>query len=69
MMKAPDKLTYTEAISELKQILEEMQSENCDIDRLTKMTTRAASLIEECRRRLTATDAELQQILDRLTNV
>ncbi|MBD5200221.1 MAG: exodeoxyribonuclease VII small subunit [Bacteroides sp.] len=68
-MKAPDKLKYTEAIAELKQILEEMQSENCDIDRLTQMTTRAASLIEECRSRLTATDAELQQILDRLTNV
>ncbi|MDE6073921.1 MAG: exodeoxyribonuclease VII small subunit [Muribaculaceae bacterium] len=67
-MKAPDKLTYTEAVTELQQILEAMQSENCDIDRLTKMTARAAALIEECRRRLTATDTELQQILDRLNN-
>ncbi len=40
-----------------------MQSDQCDIDRLTSMTRRATDLIKECRKRLTATDAELKEIL------
>ncbi len=62
-MKQVSKLTYSEAIAELESILKAMQSDKCDIDRLTSMTRRATDLIKECRKRLTATDAELKEIL------
>lgn len=65
-MKAISKLTYTEAVSELEEILGKMQSADVDIDRLAEMTRRAAQLIAECRRRLTATDAELRQVLEQM---
>lgn len=56
-------LTYTQAINELEGILRLMQSDECDIDRLTALTRRATTLIAECRSRLTATDEELRAIL------
>lgn len=43
-----------------------MQSDACDIDLLTVYTRRATELLDECRRRLTTTDKELQSILANL---
>lgn len=62
-----DSLTYNQAIAEIEEILRNMQSDQCDIDRLAANTKRATELIDECRRRLTATDRELQAILATLT--
>lgn len=59
-------ITYREAVNELDAILREMQSENCDIDKLSAMTRRATDLIAECRNRLIATDEELRAILEKL---
>lgn len=56
-------LTYNQAVSELENILRNMQSDACDIDHLTALTRRATELLGECRRRLTATDDELSKIL------
>mgnify|MGYP001141974650 CR=1 FL=1 len=56
-------LTYNQAVAELDSILRTMQSDSCDIDRLTAYTRRASELLAECRRRLTATDEELKAIL------
>lgn len=60
-------ISYREAVNELDIILREMQSDNCDIDKLSAMTRRATELITECRNRLTATDEELRGILATLT--
>lgn len=62
-MKEPSELTYTQAITELEDILKKMQSDNSDIDSLAKLTRRATQLIAECKSRLVATDAELKEIL------
>lgn len=56
-------LSYKDAMAQLDRILAEMQSDNCDIDRLATYTRRATELITECRNRLTATDEELRAIL------
>lgn len=60
-------LTYNQAVGELESILRKMQSDDCDIDSLASMTRRAAELLAECRRRLTATDEELRAILATIT--
>lgn len=67
-MTPVNELTYTQAVSELEQILRTMQSDNCDIDSLAAHTRRATELIAECRKRLTATDSELRTILASLEN-
>lgn len=58
--------TYTEAVSELEAILQMMQGDKCDIDRLTDYTRRATELLTECRSRLTTTDEQLRSILSQL---
>ena len=63
-----DSITYNSAISELENILKMMQSDQCDVDRLTVFTRRATELITFCRNRLTATDEELRTILNELSN-
>lgn len=59
-------LPYEKALAELETILKEMQSDQCDIDKLASMTKRATELIAACRAKLTATEAELRQILSSL---
>ncbi len=56
-------LTYQQAITELEAILRTIQSDTCDIDKLTTLTRRATELLAECRSRLTTTETELRSIL------
>lgn len=66
--KPVKELSYSQAVGELEQILALMQSDRCDIDKLSAMTRRATELLTECRARLTATDQELRTILSQLEN-
>jgi exodeoxyribonuclease VII small subunit len=56
-------MTYSQALAELENILRTLQSDACDIDKLTVYTKRATELLRECRTRLTTTDQELRSIL------
>lgn len=68
MAKPVNEMTYTEAVTELEQILAYMQGDKCDIDKLSALTRRATELLKECKTRLTATDEELRGILSQLEN-
>ena len=61
-----NEFSYNDAISELEKILNELQSDKCDIDTMVNKTKRASELIKECRSRLVATEAELKSVLDSL---
>lgn len=56
-------LTYTQAITELENIMRQMQSDALEIDLLAVYTRRATELLGECRKRLTVTEEELKTIL------
>ena len=56
-------LSYNALVAELEGLVRRMQSDNCDIDLLTAYTRRAAELLRECRKRLTATEEEMRSIL------
>ena len=62
------KLTYAEASNELEQIVQKMQSPECNIDELSELTKRAKQLLDFCREKLTATDVEVKRILDSLSD-
>lgn len=62
----PEELTYAQALGELEKILAQLRSDACDVDTLAERTRRAATLLEFCRKRLTATESELEEILARL---
>ena len=56
-------LTYEQAYSELKQIAEDIDSENVSVDVLAEKVKRASELIELCQKRLKSTEKEINQII------
>lgn len=59
-------ISYGQALKELENILQKMQSPDCDIDSLSAMTTRALRLLKYCKDRLTKTDEEVRKCLAEL---
>lgn len=65
-MKNPDELTYDEAVTELKTILNSLQDETLSIDQLTDSIRRASELLESCNSRLTSTEKEVSSVIKKL---
>lgn len=58
--------TYAQLLAELEDIVGKLRSDSCDIDTLAARTTRATQLLETLRSRLSATEEELEKILESL---
>lgn len=65
-MEENNTMTYTQAVTELEELVKKMQNPECSIDNLSEYTKRAKELLDFCRAKLTATDQELKSILDSL---
>ncbi|MBR5029970.1 MAG: exodeoxyribonuclease VII small subunit [Muribaculaceae bacterium] len=63
-----EKMTYTQAITELEEIVKKMQSPECSIDNLSQYTTRSLQLLKVCKEKLTRTDEELKKVLDEMSD-
>lgn len=63
-MKPVKELTYSEAITELEEILARLKGQNVEIDKLAAEARRATEIIRECRTRLTGVAKELDEILE-----
>lgn len=61
-----DDLTFEEAFRELENIVKSLEDNTLTIDDITSRINRAAILITHCRQKLTATDLEVQKILNEL---
>ncbi|MDE6301512.1 MAG: exodeoxyribonuclease VII small subunit [Muribaculaceae bacterium] len=61
-------MSYSESLAELEKIVAELRSDSCDVDTLVARTTRAAELLDLCRKSLTATEDELRRVLETLQN-
>ena len=66
MKKKPS--TYSEAVTELEEIVKQMQSNECSIDNLSELTTRSLELLQFCKDKLTKTDEELKKIFANLND-
>ena len=61
-----EKITYTEAKKEIEKIVSLIESDELDVDQLTKYVKRASELVGFCKQKLIETDVELQKVLDEL---
>lgn len=66
MTNTEGEMTYTAAMQELEQIVAKMQRPDCDVDQLCAMTERSMKLIAFCKEKLTKTDKDLEQLLEKL---
>lgn len=58
--------SYKAAIDELQSILRKMESDQCDIDSLSALTTRALELLKFCKERLFKADKEVEKCLEEM---
>ena len=56
-------IAYEAAITEIQQILAEIENDKADIDTLGAKIKRAAELIALCKDKLTKVDAEIEKML------
>ena len=62
------KLTYKEAISEIEEILEKLESEELDVDELASRVKRVSQLLKFCKEKLSNTEKEIQGIIEEMEN-
>ena len=62
-MSGPEPATYADAMTELQQILAEVERDDADIDLLAAHVERGAELIEWCRTRVGAAQHRIDEIL------
>ena len=61
------KLTYTEAVAELEQILAELENNSeVNMDVISEKVKRASFLMEFCKKQLHELDEELEKMLEHL---
>ena len=65
MAKGKEK-TYTEAITELEEIVSKLQSNDCEIDKLREYTAKSVELLRICKDKLYNTDEELKKLLEEI---
>ncbi|KAB2871113.1 MAG: exodeoxyribonuclease VII small subunit [Bacteroidales bacterium] len=56
-------LKYSEAISEIEEIVAQIESNELDVDELTVKIKRVSDLIKFCRAKLRNTEEEVQKIM------
>lgn len=63
-----EELTYKTALSEIEGILAKLEKEELDVDELAEKVKRVSFLLKFCKEKLTATDNEIQQIIQEMGN-
>lgn len=58
--------SYTEALNELQNILDKIESGDMDVDVLTDEIKKASELIKLCKDKLYKTDAQIKKIIDEI---
>ena len=58
--------TYNEAITEIEEILQKIETGELDVDDLTDQVKRVAFLLETCKKKLKTTESEIQKVINGL---
>ena len=66
MENEQETLSYEQAYSELRQIIDRLENSDVNIDVLTKEIERAESLLDFCNKRLSQVQVDVQELTKRL---
>tara|TARA_B100000686_G_C16649151_1_gene894529 strand:- start:586 stop:813 length:228 start_codon:yes stop_codon:yes gene_type:complete len=59
-----NEISYSLALEELQEILNDLESDQVDIDELAKKVERANELLQQCQKRLTSTQMQVEKIVE-----
>ena len=57
------KISYSEAMAEIEEILEKIESDELDVDELAEKVKRVSVLLKTCKDKLTKTNEQVEEIL------
>ncbi|MCY1720938.1 exodeoxyribonuclease VII small subunit [Prolixibacteraceae bacterium Z1-6] len=60
---ATKKVSYSEAMAEIEDILEKIENEELDVDELAEKVKRVSVLLKTCKDKLTKTNEQVEAIL------
>lgn len=63
---AKKEISYSEAVIEIEEILQQLENEELDIDILSEKVKKVSSLLKICKKKLHQTEGEVQKILDNM---
>lgn len=66
--KKEEELTYTQAVEELDDLLEELERADVDVDHLADRVARGAQLVRFCRERLDVVTSEVDGVVAELVS-
>ena len=62
-MSEKDEINYASAIRELEELLQQLETDEVDVDNLAVKVKRASHLIKICRKKLYETESDIKDIL------
>ena len=60
------KFNYNKAITRLNEIVEEMDSNELDIDKISKLVKESSALLKACKKALTSTEDEINEVINQM---
>ncbi len=60
------KFNYKKSVSRLQEIVDEMESNELDIDKITKLVKESGTLVKACKQALTSTEEEINEVLSQM---
>lgn len=61
-----NKFNYNKAILRLNKIVEEMESSELDIDKISKLVKESSTLLKDCNKALTSTQEEINEVINQM---
>ncbi len=60
------KFNYTKALSRLNEIVEEMESDELDIEKISKLVKESSTLLKACKKALSSTEEEINEVISQM---
>ena len=68
MIVGKKNMSYKEAITEIEEILRQLENNELDVDELSEKVKRVSSLVSLCKEKLHNTEVEIDKILKEMDN-
>jgi exodeoxyribonuclease VII small subunit len=65
-MPRTEKMTYTEAVKKIEEVINKIENGELDIDELTKHVKEVSALLKFCKAKLFDTENEIEKIIEDL---
>ena len=60
------KFNYNKALTRLNEIVEEMEADELDIEKISKLVKESSTLLKACKKALSSTEEEINEVISQM---